>query len=114
MSRINETSIDQLRFNAIADEIDNFRARTSISPVDKNNLYADIKDFEEEFKDLQATAERLPDAYIDQVCASDSYPFDEVIDEVDEIEDWCNDAEEFLKDDINKWGTLNQYRGSNY
>lgn len=98
----------QAEFNRLARERDKFRAQTDISPVEKNNLYADIKDFEEEFRDLQDTAERLPDSYIDQVCSTSSYPFDVAIDEVQNVEDWCSEAEEFLKDDINNWGIVKE------
>lgn len=100
--------LTQDEFNRLARERDEFRAQTAISPVEKNNLYADIKDFEEEFRDLQATAERLPDSYIDRVCGTASYPFEDVIDEVQNVEDWCSEAEEFLKDDINNWGTMRE------
>lgn len=100
--------LTQAEFNRLARERDEFRAQTAISPVEKNNLYADIKDFEEEFRDLQATAERLPDSYIDRVCGTASYPFEDVIDEVQNVEDWCSEAEEFLKDDINNWGTMRE------
>lgn len=98
----------QAEFNRLARERDKFRSQTAISPAEKNNLYADIKDFEEEFKDLQDTAERLPDSYIDQVCSTSSYPFDVAIDEVQNVEDWCSEAEEFLKDDINNWGIVKE------
>lgn len=100
--------LTQAEFNRLARERDEFRAQTAISPAEKNNLYADIKDFEEEFRDLQDTAERLPDSYIDQVCSTSSYPFDVVIDEVHNVEDWCSEAEEFLKDDINNWGIMKE------
>ena len=98
----------QAEFNRLAKRRDEFRSQTAISPAEKNNLYADIKDFEEEFKDLQDTAERLPDSYIDQVCSTSSYPFDVAIDEVQNVEDWCSEAEEFLKDDINNWGIMKE------
>ena len=98
----------QAEFNKLAKRRDEFRAQTAISPAEKNNLYADIKDFEEEFKDLQDTAERLPDSYIDQVCDTASYPFEVAIDEVQNVEDWCAEAEEFLKDDINNWGIMKE------
>lgn len=98
----------QAEFNRLAKRRDEFRSQTAISPAEKNNLYADIKDFEEEFKDLQDTAERLPDSYIDQVCSTSSYPFDVAIDEVQNVEDWCSEAEEFLKDDINNWGIVKE------
>ena len=98
----------QAEFNRLARERDKFRAQTDISPAEKNNLYADIKDFEEEFKDLQDTAERLPDSYIDQVCDTASYPFEVAIDEVQNVEDWCSEVEEFLKDDINDWGIMKE------
>lgn len=98
----------QAEFNRLARRRDEFRVQTDISPAEKNNLYADIKDFEEEFKDLQDTAERLPDSYIDQVCSTSSYPFDVAIDEVQNVEDWCSEAEEFLKDDINSWGNMRE------
>lgn len=98
----------QAEFNRLAKRRDEFRAQTAISPAEKNNLYADIKDFEEEFKDLQDTAERLPDSYIDQVCSTSSYPFEVAIDEVQNVEDWCSEAEEFLKDDINNWGIMKE------
>lgn len=98
----------QAEFNRLAKRRDEFRTQTAISPAEKNNLYADIKDFEEEFRDLQDTAERLPDSYIDQVCGTSSYPFDVAIDEVQNVEDWCSEAEEFLKDDINNWGIMKE------
>ena len=107
--RLKELTQDE--FNRLArrrDERDEFRTQTAISPAEKNNLYADIKDFEEEFRDLQDTAERLPDSYIDQVCSTSSYPFDVAIDEVKDVEDWCSEAEEFLKDDINNWGIMKE------
>ena len=104
--RLKELTQDE--FNRLARRRDEFRAQTAISPAEKNNLYADIKDFEEEFRDLQDTAERLPDAYIDQVCDTASYPFDVAIDEVQNVEDWCSEAEEFLKDDINNWGVMKE------
>lgn len=104
--RLKELTQDE--FNRLARRRDEFRAQTAISPAEKNNLYADIKDFEEEFRDLQDTAERLPDAYIDQVCDTASYPFDVAIDEVQNVEDWCSEAEEFLKDDINNWGIMKE------
>ena len=100
--------LTQDEFNRLAKRRDEFRTQTAISPAEKNNLYADIKDFEEEFRDLQDTAERLPDSYIDQVCSTSSYPFDVAIDEVQNVEDWCSEAEEFLKDDINNWGIMKE------
>lgn len=100
--------LTQAEFNRLARERDDFRTQTAISPAEKNNLYADIKDFEEEFRDLQDTAERLPDSYIDQVCSTSSYPFEVAIDEVQNVEDWCSEAEEFLKDDINNWGIVKE------
>ena len=104
--RLKELTQDE--FNRLARRRDEFRSQTAISPAEKNNLYADIKDFEEEFRDLQDTAERLPDSYIDQVCSTSSYPFDVAIDEVQNVEDWCSEAEEFLKDDINNWGIMKE------
>ena len=104
--RLKELTQDE--FNRLARRRDEFRSQTAISPAEKNNLYADIKDFEEEFRDLQDTAERLPDSYIDQVCSTSSYPFDVAIDEVHNVEDWCSEAEEFLKDDINNWGIVKE------
>ena len=104
--RLKELTQDE--FNRLARRRDEFRSQTAISPAEKNNLYADIKDFEEEFRDLQDTAERLPDSYIDQVCDTASYPFDVAIDEVHNVEDWCSEAEEFLKDDINNWGIVKE------
>lgn len=100
--------LTQAEFNRLAKRRDEFRTQTAISPAEKNDLYADIKDFEEEFRGLQDTAERLPDSYIDQVCSTSSYPFDVAIDEVQNVEDWCSEAEEFLKDDINNWGIVKE------
>ena len=104
--RLKELTQDE--FNRLARRRDEFRTQTAISPAEKNNLYADIKDFEEEFRDLQDTAERLPDSYIDQVCDTASYPFEVAIDEVQDVEDWCSEAEEFLKDDISNWGIVKE------
>lgn len=100
--------LTQDEFNRLARRRDEFRTQTAISPAEKNNLYADIKDFEKEFRNLQDTAERLPDSYIDQVCDTASYPFEVAIDEVKDVEDWCSEAEEFLKDDINNWGVIKE------
>ena len=104
--RLKELTQDE--FNRLARRRDEFRTQTAISPAEKNNLYADIKDFEKEFRNLQDTAERLPDSYIDQVCDTASYPFEVAIDEVKDVEDWCSEAEEFLKDDINNWGIVKE------
>ena len=104
--RLKELTQDE--FNRLAKRRDEFRTQTAISPAEKNNLYADIKDFEKEFRNLQDTAERLPDSYIDQVCDTASYPFEVAIDEVKDVEDWCSEAEEFLKDDINNWGVIKE------
>ena len=104
--RLKELTQDE--FNRLAKRRDEFRTQTAISPAEKNNLYADIKDFEKEFRNLQDTAERLPDSYIDQVCSTSSYPFDVAIDEVQNVEDWCSEAEDFLKDDINNWGIMKE------
>lgn len=109
--RLKELTQDE--FNRLAKRRDEFRTQTAISPAEKNNLYADIKDFEKEFRNLQDTAERLPDSYIDQVCDTASYPFEVAIDEVKDVEDWCSEAEEFLKDDINNWGVIKESSLSN-
>lgn len=103
IKKLNEIGPNQKQFSSLANSRLDFDARTSISPREKNNLFADIKDFEQEFKDLKRTAERLPDEYIDKVCDYSSYPFDDVLDEVQDVENWCLEAEEFLKDDINSW-----------
>lgn len=104
IKKYKEYGLTQDQFNSLANSRSDFDARTSISPREKNNLFSDIKDFEQEFKDLKRTAERLPDEYIDKVCDYSSYPFDDVLDEVQDVENWCLEAEEFLKDDINSWG----------
>ena len=109
--RLKELTQDE--FNRLARRRDEFRTQTAISPAEKNNLYADIKDFEKEFRNLQDTAERLPDSYIDQVCSTSSYPFEVAIDEVQNVEDWCSEAEEFLKDDISSWGVIKESSLSN-
>lgn len=94
------------RLLAKKNQSDSFRSKSSISPKAKNELFADLKAFQAEFKDLQATAEALPDEYVDELCSTNSYPFDVALDEVDEIDDWCEEAEEFLKADINNWGVI--------
>lgn len=107
--QIQETGFEQQRFNNYYDTLKRHRTRTSISPKDKNNLYADIKDFKQEFQDLKNTAEKLPDEYVDELCDLDQYPFDGVLDEIDDVEDWCDEVDEFLKDDID-----NLYTGKNF
>lgn len=107
--KLNEIGLSQKQFSSLANSRLDFDARTSISPREKNDLFADIKDFEQEFKDLKRTAERLPDEYIDKVCDYSSYPFDDVLDEVQDVENWCLEAEEFLKDDINSWGVTKKH-----
>lgn len=103
--QIKETNLEQKKFNNYYDTVEKFRARTAISPKEKNNLYADIKDFKQEFEDLKNTAEKLPDEYVDQLCDLDQYPFDGVLDEIDTVENWCDEVDEFLKSDINNWGS---------
>lgn len=100
------SELTQAEFNRLNARYSAHKSRNAISPVEKNNLYADIKDFQQEFKNLKNTAERLPDEYIDKVCSPSSYPFSNVIDEVEDVNDWCEDAEEFLRQDIDRWGTI--------
>lgn len=100
------SELTQSEFNALYANKEASYKSTAISQKEKNNLYADIKDFEQEFRDLQQTARELPDDYIENICDTNSYPFDAVIDDVDDVEDWCHEAEEFLKSDINSWGTI--------
>lgn len=108
LERVLEYGPSQSEFNSMLANRENSYRSTAISQREKNNLYADIKDFEQEFKDLQRTASELPDDYMARVCDTQSYPFDEVIDDVADVEDWCHEAEAFLKSDIDSWGIMDK------
>lgn len=71
-----------------------------VSKKDKWNLKMDIESFKKELTDLQNTAADLPDAYVKEVCDFDSYPFEDVIDNDQELTAWCTEVDEFLNDSL--------------
>ena len=93
--------LTQREFNAAYDRRAQDRVHGSISNKDKWNLKMDIKDLKHELKDLQDTASELPDTYVEELCATESYPFDEVIDDDTELNDWCDEMDSFLSDSLN-------------
>ena len=74
------------------------KAKYSISQKDKWNLKMDVAQLKKEMQDLQDTASKLPDEFVDEMCATENYPFDDVIDDDTELENWCDDVNDFLND----------------
>lgn len=95
-SILSEAQLDQSGFNNAYDRREQDRIHGSVSEKDKWNLKMDVLALKDKLNDLQDTAEALPDVYVEQLCSVDSYPFEEVIDDSEELEDWCDDMDEFL------------------
>lgn len=87
----------------------------AISTKDKWNLKMDIDSLKKELIDLQDTAARLPDDYVREICDSENYPFEDVIDDDQELNTWCAELEDFLNDSLNLKETLSEtYRLCRY
>lgn len=93
--------LTQSEFNSAYDMRAKDRLHGAISTKDKWDLKMDIKALKNELKDLQNTAAELPDNYVEELCATDSYPFDDVIDDDTELNDWCDEMDAFLADSLN-------------
>lgn len=72
----------------------------SVSTKDKWNLKMDIESLKKELGDLQNTAAHLPDAYVDDLCDSNNYPFDANIDDETSLGDWCQEVDDFLSNSL--------------
>ena len=94
-------ALTQKEFNSVYDMRHREQLHGSISTRDKWNLKMDIKDLKQELKDLQNTAAHLPDPYVAELCDTESYPFDDVIDDDRELNDWCDEMDAFLADSLN-------------
>jgi len=75
-------------------------ADQKVSKKDKWNLKMNIDSLKKEIIELQQTTADLPDDYIREVCNLDAYPFDDVIDEDQELTTWCSEVDEFLNDSL--------------
>lgn len=80
----------------------------AISTKDKWNLKMDIDSLKKELIDLQDTAAKLPDDYVREICDSENYPFEDVIDDDQELNTWCAELEDFLNDSLNLKETLSE------
>jgi hypothetical protein len=96
--------INQSEFNRLAAHHTDVTARGSVSPSDKWNLKMDIAELKSDLVDLQDTASKLPDPFIDEICKTESYPFNDPIDDDYSLNYWCNEMDDFLSQDLNKWG----------
>ena len=76
-------------------------ALNSVSPKDKWNLKMDVEEVKKDFNELQNATEKLPDNFVKEMCSTDSYPFEEPVDEVTDMNQWCNEVDDFLKDTEN-------------
>ncbi len=83
------------------DRFERNRLDKAVSSKDKWNLKMDIESFKKELVDLQNTAADLPDNYVREICRSENYPFEDVIDDDLELNLWCDEAEAFLNDSLN-------------
>lgn len=99
--------ITQAQFNRAYQQkadYDRYMSQGAISIKDKQNLRYDIDAFKKEFNDLKRTAAELPDSYVSEICNTNDYPFEEPVDEVENVNTWCNEVDEFLKQDIESFG----------
>lgn len=83
------------------DKFERNRLDKAVSSKDKWNLKMDIESFKKELVDLQNTAADLPDNYVREICKSENYPFEDVIDNDFELNLWCDETEAFLNDSLN-------------
>lgn len=77
------------------------KVNNMVSKKDKWNLKMDIESLKKELVDLQNTASQLPDEYVREVCDFDSYPFDDEIDDDQNLNSWCTEVDNFLDDSLN-------------
>ena len=67
-----------------------------VSNKERWNLKMDIESLKKKLTDLQNTTSNLPDEYVSDLCDTDSYPFDDDIDNETSLGDWCNEVDDFL------------------
>lgn len=94
----------QADFNNRSDAYLRNRARSSVSTKDKWNLKMDIAELKGDLVDLQNTASKLPDEFVDELCDTSSYPFDDPIDDDQSLNSWCSEMDNFLSQDLDSWG----------
>lgn len=105
-----EISQTQMSFNRRYDASRSYHANYDISPREKYDLQMDVKKVKSDISQLQDTAERLPDEFVDSICNKQlSYPLDRPIDEDKELTSWCDEVDDFLGQDLKSWGN-NQKR----
>lgn len=75
-------------------------ADQKVSKKDKWNLKMNIDSLKKEIIELQNTTADLPDDYVREVCNLDAYPFEDVIDEDQELTTWCSEVDDFLNDSL--------------
>lgn len=96
-------------YKSVFDDYAKRKIDQQVSKKDKWNLKMDIESLKKELTDLQNTAADLPDEYVDEVCNFESYPFEDVIDNDQELTAWCNEVDEFLNDSLNMTNKEKQY-----
>lgn len=99
------TELNQSEFNRLASHHIDQRARGSVSTKDKWNLKMDIAELKGDLIDLQNTASDLPDEFVDEICDTESYPFEQPIDDDLALNNWCNEMDAFLSQDLDNWGS---------
>lgn len=99
----------QSDFNSRSDAYLRNRARGSVSTKDKWNLKMDIADLKGDLIDLQNTAAKLPDEFVDEICDTSSYPFDDPIDDDQSLNSWCSEMDDFLSQDLDNWGVNKKF-----
>lgn len=97
--------LNQSEFNRLASHHIDQRARGSVSTKDKWNLKMDIAELKGDLIDLQNTASGLPDEFVDEICDTESYPFEQPIDDDLALNNWCNEMDAFLSQDLDNWGS---------
>lgn len=88
------------KYENVYDDYARRRIDQQVSKKDKWNLKMNIDSLKKEILDLQQTTADLPDAYVREVCNLDAYPFEDVIDEDQELTTWCSEVDEFLNDSL--------------
>lgn len=89
------------------------KVNNMVSKKDKWNLKMDIESLKKELVDLQNTASQLPDEYVREVCDFDSYPFDDEIDDDQNLNSWCTEVDNFLDDSLNIYRSSSMKRRFN-
>lgn len=72
----------------------------AVSTRDKWNFKMDVESLKSKLSDVQDSASKLPDEYVEELCNFSSYPFEDAIDDDQELNTWCAEVDGFLNDSL--------------